>query len=355
MLAEHLLTVDDPLWPRLLPARASVFGSVEYARLYQAHRGYAARLFAVTADGGTIALPFFSRPVAALPFGANLGRGWVDIVSPEYTGPVVLTGDVALMKEYRHRFDRVCREEGVIAEFAHLHPWNWRAECCHAEDVAVDREIVYVDLTLPEDRLWSESLTYACRKNLNRARRENIRVFGAATRDHICEFHRIYIHTMERNSALTRYYFPLDYFMAFFEEMRDHAEFVMAEYRDRIVASTLYLHDDVDVYSYLGGADAEFQQIRPTNAVVYHTINWARRLGRRRLVLGGGYRPDDGIFRFKASFSPARAQFRVYRHVHLPAEYGGVCRAWSSHYGAAGPEAGYFPAYRSVPACEAGS
>jgi lipid II:glycine glycyltransferase (peptidoglycan interpeptide bridge formation enzyme) len=125
---------------------------------------------------------------------------------------------------------------------------------------------------------------------------------------------------------------------------------VLAEYRNQIVAATLYLYDDVDVYSYLGGADKAFQQIRPTNAVVYATINWARQQGKRRLILGGGYLPDDGIFRFKASFSPLRAHFRVYRHVHLPAEYHRVCQAWSSYYGKRELELNYFPAYRSLPA-----
>lgn len=81
---------------------------------------------------------------------------------------------------------------------------------------------------------------------------------------------------MERNGAQVRYYYPLDYFMDFFEQMPNNARFQLAEYRDRIVAGTLYLHDDVDVYSYLGGADEGFQEIRPTNAVIYDIIRWSQ-------------------------------------------------------------------------------
>jgi hypothetical protein len=349
MMAEHLLTICDvSRWRELLPASKSVFGSVEYARICQEHTGHAACLFAMASDTGKIAYPFFLRPIHNLPFAEELNHKWTDILSPEYTGPVTQTADLALMQIFRVQFDRLCQEQGVIAEFAHLHPWNWQANCCHVEDISLDREIVYVDLTLSEEQLWSESLTYACRKNLNRTRREGVRVFRAATADHIREFHRIYTSAMDRHKAMSRYYFPLDYFLAFFERMPDHACFVLAEYRDQIVAATLYLHDEVDVYSYLGGADQTFQQIRPTNAVVYHTINWARQQGKRRLILGGGYRPNDGIYRFKASFSPLRARFQVYKHVHLPDEYARVCRAWSAYYGRHELDQNYFPAYRSI-------
>ena len=338
-MTEHFLTISDvSQWRRILPAQRSVFGSVEYARIGQEHTGYEARLFAVTSETGSIAFPFFLRPLDGLPFFGALNRTWSDILSPEYTGPLALTDDLVLMQAFRERLDRMCQEQGIIAEFAHLHPWNWQAHCFHSDDVDIDREIVYVDVTLSEEHLWRRSLTYACRKNLRRARQEHIR-----------EFYRIYTHTMARNKALSRYYFPCSYFEAFFEQMPDQAHFVLAEYRDQIVAATLYLHDDVDVYSYLGGADQTFQQIRPTNAVVYATINWARQHGKRRLILGGGYRPNDGIFRFKASFSPLRARFRVYRHVHLSNEYAQACRAWSAFYGEREIAASYFPAYRFIP------
>jgi lipid II:glycine glycyltransferase (peptidoglycan interpeptide bridge formation enzyme) len=154
---------------------------------------------------------------------------------------------------------------------------------------------------------------------------------------------------MIRNHAAERYHFPLAYFMAFFEHLPHHARFVLASYQDQVIAATLYLHDDICVYSYLGGADHAFQSIRPTNAIIYDTIGWAHRSGKQRLILGGGYQPDDGIFRFKSSFSPLRATFQVYRHIHLPDTYAKLCDAWSTYYNSPLPTNAYFPAYRSMP------
>jgi lipid II:glycine glycyltransferase (peptidoglycan interpeptide bridge formation enzyme) len=120
---------------------------------------------------------------------------------------------------------------------------------------------------------------------------------------------------------------------------------MLARHRGKIIAGTLYLHDDTNVYSYLGGADQEYQNLRPSNAVVFGMVHWAHALRKRRLILGGGYRPDDGIFRFKSSFSPLRAPFKVYRKVHLSAAYQTLVAAWSAE--ADSDPTTYFPAYRA--------
>ena len=349
-MRERLLTLSDVAeWQTLLPARASVFASVEYASIYQQHSGYDARLFLVESDEAAVAYAFFQRPVHSLPFASTLAERYWDTLTPEYTGPTALSaGEAVSDLRFRERFSTFCRENRIVAEFAHLHPWNWSVELLETEGVEVNREIVYVDLTLSEEQLWQNSLTYACRKNIKRSQRENIRVIEATSPGDIREFHRIYIQTMERNQALTQYYFSLEYFLAFFERMPQHARFVLAIYHDQVVAGTLYLHDDIDVYSYLGGADHAFQNARPTNAVVYDTILWARRNGKKRLILGGSYEPDDGIFRYKASFSPLRARFHTYKKIHLPQIYNSLCRAWSEHYGLSSVDT-YFPTYRATP------
>ena len=46
MITEQLLTTADAdEWRTILPARTSVFGSVEYARIVETYNGYQARLY----------------------------------------------------------------------------------------------------------------------------------------------------------------------------------------------------------------------------------------------------------------------------------------------------------------------
>ena len=343
-------TRDRAGWNAALPRQNSVFGSVEFAGIVEDHLGYEARLYVLEHGTAAIAYPFFCRPIRSLALGDHVDSGLTDTVSPEFTGPIARGGpSERIARDFPERFSAFAAQEGVVAEFAHLHPWNAVRDALVPAFVEFSREIVYVDLTWPEERLWQASFSHACRKNIARARQENVRVYEARTTDDIREFHRLYIQTMKDRNALPQYHFPLDYFSALFERLGDSARFVLAEYRDRVIAGTLYLHDREDVYSYLGGADYAFQHVRPTNAVIFDTILWGQSKGKKRLVLGGGYSPNDGIFRFKSSFSPNRAAFHVYKRVHLPEQYDVLCRSWSSLYGQSPAATAYFPPYRSSP------
>ena len=337
MTARFLTTADADAWSAALPPERSAFGSLGFARVQERAGLGESRLLVA----GDVAYPLLLRPLAGtLPFSVIVGDARFDSVSPPFTGPLGEGGDPDAIAA-------ALREAGVVAEFAHLHPWNAAADLVGGGEP--DREIVWVDVTLDEERLWRDSYSKACRKNLNRAEREGVTVRAAAGPDDIAQFHRIYIATMERNRALEHYFFEPDYFQGIFEEMPDSARFALAEHEGRVVAATLYLHDSDDVYSYLGGADHDHQQVRPTNAVVHETIRWAREQGKCRLVLGGGYRPDDGIFRFKASFSPERATLRLARRIHLGDDYEQLVAAWREYHGHRSPEPAFFPLYRATP------
>jgi len=346
----HLLSLADASeWRALVPASRSFFGSVEFARISAKQTGYDAHLLLIEAETARVALPFFLRPIAELKF-AGTGEQRFDALTPDFTGPIVLRSDPSFGRnEFHAAVDALFRGRGIVAGFMHLNPWSEGNELLEPARVRYNRDIVWVDVSLGPDRLWTDHFTYACRKNIKRAEREGIRVFEAHSVDHIREFHRIYIDTMIRTNALQEYRFPLEFFLRFFREMRDHARFTMAERQGRIIGAILYTHDNDNIYSYLGGADVEFQQLRPSNAMVFDTIRWGAAQGKKRLVLGGGYRPDDGIFRFKASFSQHVARFSTYREIHLLDDYREIEKEWCQYYHREQIETDYFPAYRWEP------
>jgi serine/alanine adding enzyme len=337
-------TGSERLWRQVLPKETTVFGSVEFARIQEQSIGRVGKLIVAETAGGTVCYPVLLRSLSDLPFASCGSPLRYDAVTPEFTGPLGLSTENA--GEWSSAVQDAFRELGVLSEFMHLHPWNQCGGVLVGGRVRVNREIVWVDTTLTDEQLWQEHYNHACRKNLKRAAKENVQVFEASTAGDIREFYRIYCGTMDRNDALASYYLPLSYFMAFFEEMRESSRFLLAEWRHQVIAATLYLHDAENIYSYLGGADYEFQEVRPTNAVIDHVIRWGRESGKRRLILGGGYRPDDGIFRFKASFSQLRAKFYTFQRIHAPEAYSSLTEKWRTYYGAE-PNGDYFPTYRT--------
>jgi hypothetical protein len=334
---------NENSWRSLLPASQSVFGSYEFARIQEQYSGRIANLFVFEDGRDRTVYPFFLRSLSELPFSQIAGANW-DASTPEYTGPFYLSRASAV--KFSDAVHYLFCELGSVAEFMHLNPWSDASPMLRGGELCFNRQVVWVDTTLSEDELWQNHLSYACRKNLKRAANECVRVFEATSVDEVRAFHRIYRETMDRNRALRSYYFPIEYFISIFEQMPGNARFVLAEYKGQIVAATLYMYDDLSVYSYLGGADYEYQHVRPTNAIVHNTIGWARLNGKQRLVLGGGYQPDDGIFRFKASFSRLRVAFYTFRRIHLVDHYGALLEQWRAYHGA-DLDASYFPGYRS--------
>ncbi|MBI4566653.1 MAG: GNAT family N-acetyltransferase [Planctomycetes bacterium] len=350
MIRDRLLTTGDAdSWRAILPADASVMGSVEYARICEKRTGYPARLFVLETDGPAVAYPFFLRPISTLPFEAGLGKEAWDTCTPEYTGPLSPARLAAFDGlEFADRFARVCREHRIVAEFAHLNPWNVPAGLLDPASVEFDREIVYVDLTGSEEQVWARSLTSDGRRQTKQARRAGVRVRRAESPGDILEFHRLHTLTMKRCRALDRYYFPPEHFLEIQESMPENAFYVLAEYRDRVVAAGLFFVDRSDVYWHLSAADLEFASVRPVNAFVYETIRWAVSRRKQHLVMGGGCHPNDGVFHFKANFSPLRAWFRTFKRVHDATAYAALTRAWTVHYGGCPPRFDFFPAYRSA-------
>ena len=347
MRTHHRLigTSEEDTWRKLLPAGKCVFGSIEFARLQEQHQGRQAKLFMFQHGASRVVYPLLLRPLSELPFVSGATAVKWDSTTPEFTGPFGLERLSAV--DFTNAVHRVWSELGVVTEFMHLNPWSEAEQLLPEEAIQYNRDVIWIDTTLSQDELWVQHFSHACRKNLKRAEREGVRVYEASNLDDIREFHRIYRDTMDRNQALSAYYFPLEYFTSIFQTMPQNSRFVMAEHESRIIAATLYLHDEVNMYSYLGGADYEHQAVRPTNAIVCETINWARSRGKKRLVLGGGYQPDDGIFRFKAGFSQLRAAFYTYQQIHLPDQYDVLRDDWHRQQAAASESTPYFPIYRA--------
>jgi len=88
--------------------------------------------------------------------------------------------------------------------------------------------------------------------------------------------------------------------------------------------------------------------LRPNDLLRHRTVTWAAAHGLTAYVLGGGYEPNDGVYRHKRNFAPqGLLPFRVACLVHdaaatreLAARRAATERGWS-------PRPGYFPPYRS--------
>ena len=153
----------------------------------------------------------------------------------------------------------------------------------------------------------------ACRKNINKAKREGVNIFFGGYKK---AFNGIYAQTMDRCNADERYYFDRSFFQAMNDKLPNNTLFVYAYYQGKAVSCELILYDQNAAYSFLGGTLSDFFHVRPNNLLKHEAIKKLQSMGIKHFCLGGGKTFNDGIFKYKQSFGGEIVPFYVGRYQH---------------------------------------
>jgi lipid II:glycine glycyltransferase (peptidoglycan interpeptide bridge formation enzyme) len=201
-----------------------------------------------------------------------------------------------------------------------------------------------------EDDVWRD-FEYKVRKNVNKARASGVTVVLDRNADRLEDFLRIFHGTMDRRNAGEGYYFSREYFQRIQAELGAHVAWFHALVGETVVSTELVLVSADHIYSFLGGTDAEWFHVRPNDLLKLEIMNWARRAGKTAFVLGGGYVPGDGIYRFKLSFAPGGSvPFSIGCRVFNAGVYDAMTRGRRAFEASKArdwqPRPDYFPAWR---------
>jgi GNAT acetyltransferase-like protein len=313
-----------------------------------AHPAYV-ELFARTGDHalaalgddehGTVLYPFLSRPI----------EGGRDLTSPYgYGGPFVVGRPAAA--PFWAAFDAWARGAGVVSEFIRFSLFEDEL-LSYPGDKVVKLTNVVCELAQDEQQIW-EGFEHKVRKNVNRARREGVTIELDPDGSHLNDFLGIYTSTMDRREAKRGFYFPREFFETIVRELPGQFMFLHARHADRIISTELALASATHVYSFLGGTEEAAFDLRPNDLLKLELIHWAKRTGRSQFVLGGGYAPDDGIFRYKRAFAPGGLKpYVVGTRVLDPDRYAALVAAHEARGRDLQPtwirDPGFFPAYRA--------
>jgi hypothetical protein len=344
---------------RQWPAR-EVFAHPDYLLLY-ARRGVHARCAAGAASGSYTLYPFLMRELSEEPYCEASLRECTDITSPYgYGGPFAWGGawDRELAVMFWRRFDDWASRSHVISEVIRLSLFP-ATVMPYAGSAAVVSENIVRSLTISADELWRD-FEHKVRKNVNKARQSGVTIEMDESGGRLDDFLRIYRGTMERRNAASCYFFPRQYFDGIHRRLKGQFTYFHALLGSTVVSTELVLISADRVYSFLGGTDASYFHLRPNDLLKFEVMRWAHRAGRKEFVLGGGYSPGDGIYRFKLSLAPhGRIPFSIgFRVLDIRAYAALVQRRRASAIETGGrwdPQPGFFPAYRSEAFQETGT
>jgi hypothetical protein len=132
---------------------------------------------------------------------------------------------------------------------------------------------------------------------------------------------------MKRKSAKSFYYFNKPFFKNLFEVFEGDIKLFYVEYEGKVVCSSIELGKYGILHDYLRGADSEHLALRPNDIVVNEIISRAKSAGYKYFSMGGGSTnaENDGILKFKKSFSPKTADFYIYKKIHNLEKYNEMC------------------------------
>lgn len=297
-------------------------------------------------DGaGEVLLPLRLRPLPDEAWTRSVAsRHWIDAISPYgYGGPFV-----AGMPDLAAFFSDLLawmRDDRVLTGFVRASlgaalPNTGVGTGYEAVRLA---DNVVVDVTRTPGDQWRH-YEHKVRKNVNKARRHELRVEIRDQFNDVTDFVRVYHDTMRRRSASEEYWLGTAYFEGLRDAMPDCywvADVIDTE--DRVVSTELVLTGEQYCYSFLGGTLEDAFSMAPNDLLKHELIEHASAHGLSGYVLGGGYRSGDGIFRYKRGFDPTGIV--PFYGLRLTAE-AGVYNELSSARPGSDPGS-FFPAYRA--------
>lgn len=338
-------------WARW-PGR-EIFAHPDYLKLYEGP-GQEALAAVLETDDGTLLYPFFRRSLAEEPFVPEDLRSCCDLVTPYGYGGPFFFGDMnargTVARSFWASFESWAREQRCVSEFVRFSLFP-EALAPYPGNVEERSQNVVRSLEPSPGEIWTD-YEHKVRKNVKKALRSGVSVEVDPTGEHMDDFVRVYESTLARRGASKFFYFTRSYFESIARDLPKHYVYLHAIHRGEVVSSELLLISSGTIYSFLGGTLRTHFQIRPNDLLKHEAIIWARDRGLRWFVLGGGNKPDDGIYRYKLSFAPGgKRPFRVGQRILGPERYSALVEARGRYESGLGqvwePREDYFPAYRA--------
>jgi hypothetical protein len=302
-----------------------------------------------------VAWPFLLRPVESIVGLESIGQGLQDATSVYgYPGPIWSSkaqGDFEFANRFSSAMKRAATDLKLVCLFSRLNPLLGNASLLQDFGTLLPLgKTVSIDLALDTQVQWS-SYRKSHRYEIRKARNIGLRAYRDASWSQFDKFLHLYTLTMEKKKAKQRYFFDRHYFLKLREALGERLQLFVAEHNHEICSAALFVHTGDIIQYHLSGSAPECAKFAPSKLVIDEARIWGNDQKACVLHLGGGVGSrKDGLFKFKAGFSPKRHRFFVWHWIVLPEIYEQLVetrRALLDAKGKKTPSTSFFPLYRA--------
>ena len=273
---------------------------------------------------------------------------WFDFVTPYGYGGWLIEGNGSTAELFR-AYEIWCREHQVVSEFVRFHPVLENYERMEEAYTLVSLgDTVAMDLSSPEG-IWA-NLTSKNRNVIRKAKKAGIAIYNGRYPEIFEIFRSIYNGTMDKDNADAYYYFGEEFYRSVLGELKNEAQIFYAELGDKVIAASIVLAADGRLNYHLSGSLREYQNLAPTNLLLYEAALWGCANGCKTFHLGGGVgSQEDSLYKFKKAFYRGeKKQFNIGRKIFEKNIYDALCgirgiESNSEHV----EKMTFFPAYRA--------
>lgn len=270
---------------------------------------------------------------------------YCDLVTPYGYGGFLLKGDTGREQKEKlaHAYLDFCRDHKVVAEFNRYHPVIDNAHELECLYQVIDLgTTVCMDLSTKE-RIW-ENLSSKNRNLIRKAQKSGVQIYWGREEYLFTEFEKIYNATMDKVGADSYYYFKKEFYESILYDLKENSLVFYARLGEEIIAMSIILFGNGQMHYHLSASRQEFQNLAPTNLLLYEAACFGHSIGCKTFHLGGGLGSrQDHLYHFKKQFNRQKdCQFSIGRLIVDEQIYH---RLWELNYG--GKETGFFPAYRA--------
>lgn len=284
------------------------------------------------------------RDVADDPFFAGqLPKGEIfDLITPYGYGGWLLEGEGDTAPLFQ-AYEEWCEKHNVVSEFVRYHPMLENAETTKPFYEVVELgNTVFMDLSSPET-IWA-NLTSKNRNMVRKAQKSGIEIFYGQFPAIYKTFKEIYESTMDHDQAKDYYYFKDAFYDSIRNDLPNEAQVFWAELDGKIIAASIMLSANGYVNYHLSGSLREYQNLAPSNLLLYKAALWGCHHGYRSLHMGGGVgSKEDSLYKFKSAFNRNETRrFSIGKKIFLPELYEKLTAMKQVPDGE-----GFFPKYRA--------
>lgn len=237
-----------------------------------------------------------------------------------YAGPIFSSNIKSKdLKNFQNGLKEYCSKNNIISIFSRLNPYinNQEKTLSKLGDILVLGKVVYIDLFKNIDEQRTE-YSKTTKRYLNKSRKFCSIKKNFDEKD-ILIFKDIYYENMNRVNANSYYFFDETYFLKFVrtKEFVSEVIYVILEETKEIIAGAILIKGKDVVHYHLSGTKTKYLPLNPLRLILDEArIGNSTSKNYQFFNLGGGLKNmDDGLFRFKSSFSNSKRVFKIWKYI----------------------------------------